>query len=106
LGEVSSEGTRSRGMTIVTAPGAQVVAPADGRVVYAGAFRSYGRIVILDHGGGWTSLVTNMIAVSVNVGDDVAQGAPIGRTGPGAPRVTVELRRAGMPMDIATLISA
>ncbi|MFM6853624.1 MAG: murein hydrolase activator EnvC family protein, partial [Sphingopyxis sp.] len=69
LGEVSSEGTRSRGMTIVTAPGAQVVAPADGRVVYAGAFRSYGRIVILDHGGGWTSLVTSMIAVSVNVGD-------------------------------------
>ena len=105
LGEVSSEGTRSRGLTIQTAPGAQVVAPAGGRIAYAGVFRSYGRIIIIDHGGGWTSLITNMISVSGRVGERVEQGAPIGRAGVNRPTVTVELRRAGQPVDIATLVS-
>jgi len=103
LGELSTEGTRSRGVTIATAAGAQVVAPAAGRVAFAGPFRSYGRIVIIDHGGGWTSLVTDMISVSTQVGENVAQGAPIGRAGPEHPRVTIELRREGRPMDVAAL---
>lgn len=105
LGDVDATGARARGVTIAAAGGAQVVAPAAGRIVYAGNFRSFGRIVIIDHGGGWTSLITNMIAVSGTVGETVAQGAPIGRAGPGRPRITVELRRAGQPVDIATLIS-
>lgn len=105
LGEIIGDGTRSRGLTIATAASAQVVAPAAGRVVYAGPFRSFGRIVIIDHGDGWTSLVTNMIALSCDVGDRVDQGSPIGRAGPGHPRITVELRRAGQPVDIATLVS-
>lgn len=104
LGEVDAVGTRARGLTIATGSGAQIVAPADGRVVYAGLFRSFGRIVIIDHGGGWTSLVTNMVAVSTRVGDMVSQGSPIGRAGPDHPRITVELRRSGQPMDIATLV--
>lgn len=105
LGEVGREGTRSRGLTIAVAPGSQVVAPAAGRVVYSGAFRSYGRIVIIDHGGGWTSLVTNMVAVTARVGETVSQGSPIGRTGPDQPHLTLELRRDGVPIDIATLVS-
>ncbi|QJQ33626.1 peptidoglycan DD-metalloendopeptidase family protein [Sphingomonas lacunae] len=105
LGEVSAEGTRSRGLTIRTAPGAQVVAPAAGRIAYAGEFRSYGRIIIIDHGGGWTSLITNMIALSGQVGERVEQGAPIGRAGVNRPTITVELRRSGQPVDIATLVS-
>lgn len=105
LGEVTGEGARARGLTILAAPGAQIVAPADGRIAYSGVFRSYGRIVIIDHGGGWTSLITNMITVSARVGDVVDQGTPIGRAGPRRPRIAVELRRRGQPMDIAALIS-
>jgi len=105
FGEQGADGTRSRGITIATAPGAQVVAPAAGRIVFAGPFRSYGRIVIIDHGGGWTSLITNMIALSGRVGDRVEQGAPIGRAGVNRPTIMVELRRAGQPVDIATLVS-
>lgn len=105
LGELDGDGARSRGLTIAAPPSAQIVAPAAGRIVFAGEFRTYGRIVIIDHGGGWTSLVTNLIAISAEVGDVVAQGAPIGRAGPDRPRITVELRRAGQPVDIATLIS-
>ena len=105
FGEVASDGTRARGITIATSAGAQVVAPAAGRVVFAGPFRTYGRIVIIDHGGGWTSLITDLLTLNTEVGDRVEQGSPLGRTGPSRPRVTVELRRAGQPIDIATLAS-
>lgn len=105
LGEVSVAGVRSRGLTIATQPGAQVIAPTAGRISYAGEFRGYGRIVIIDHSGGWTTLITNLDIISVGVGDVVGQGAPIGRTGTDRPVVTVELRRAGQPVDISSLVS-
>ena len=105
LGEVSDTGVRARGLTLATGPEAQVVAPTAGRVVYAGRFRRYGNIVILDHGGGWTSLVAGLDAVMVQVGETLIQGAPIGRAPRGdAPRITVELRRQGRPVDLAQLL--
>jgi len=105
MGELSENGVRSRGLTLTTRPGAQVVAPTGGRVVFAGPFKRYGAIVIIDHGKGWTSLVTGLASVSVSVGDRLVQGSPIGRTGSGADvRVTVELRRAGQPVDITALL--
>ncbi|MFM5913600.1 MAG: murein hydrolase activator EnvC family protein [Chakrabartia godavariana] len=104
LGEVSKAGVRARGLTLRTPPQAQVAAPHAGRVVFAGPFKGYGQIVILDHGDGWTSLVTDMATLSVRVGETVIQGSPIGRTGSGAPRVTVELRRGGRPVDITPMI--
>ncbi len=53
-----------------------MIAPRAGRVVYAGNFRSYGRIVILDHGGGWTTLITNFEDIVVPVGRTIPMGAP------------------------------
>ena len=104
LGEPTPSGVRSRGLTIEAQSGAQVVAPADGRVAFAGPYRGYGSILIIEHDGGWTSLVTNLVGISVAVGDTVLQGDPIGRAGPGSPRITVELRRAGKPIDIVALL--
>lgn len=104
LGEVNESGVRSRGVTIAARPGGQVVAPAPGRVGFAGDYRGYGKIVIIDHGGGWVSLLTGMIALSVGVGDTVDAGAPIGRAGSDDSRITVELRRAGRPVDIVAMI--
>ncbi|MBX3594984.1 peptidoglycan DD-metalloendopeptidase family protein [Sphingomonas sp.] len=105
LGEVSDEGVRSRGVTLATWPGAQVVAPTGGRVTYAGRFRRYGNIVILDHGDGWTSLVAGLDRVMVRVGDQLIQGSPLGRVPDTAnPRITVELRRRGRPVDLAQLL--
>lgn len=106
MGEVSETGVRARGLTLATARDAQVVAPTSGRIAYAGAFRGYGNIVIVDHGGGWTSLITNLAAVSVEVGEKVDPGSPIGRAGKRRPRVTVELRRDGQPVNIAPLVAA
>lgn len=105
LGELSATGVRARGVTIACAPEMQAVAPAAGRIIYAAPFRAYGGVVILDHGKGWTSLITGLGAVSVKVGDQVAQGAVIGRApGGDSPRVTIELRRRGQPMDLAQLL--
>ncbi|SDA36541.1 murein hydrolase activator EnvC [Sphingomonas sp. NFR15] len=105
LGELSDAGVRARGLTIATAPAALVVAPAAGKVAYAGRFRSYGTIVILDHGGGWTTLVSGLDAASVAPGARVAQGAVIGTAAKGDdPRVTVELRRRDRAIDMVPLI--
>lgn len=105
LGELSDAGVRSRGVTIAAAADATVVAPAAGRVAYAAPFRGYGTIVILDHGGGWTSLVSGLGLISVKVGESIDQGQPIGRAGEGEdPRVTVELRRRGRAVDMTPLV--
>jgi septal ring factor EnvC (AmiA/AmiB activator) len=106
MGELSATGVRARGLTFVTAPNAPAVAPAAGRIVYAGPFRGYGGVVIVDHGEGWTSLVAGLGGLAIRVGDPVAQGQLIGRAWKsGDPRVTVELRRRGQPMDLAQLLN-
>jgi septal ring factor EnvC (AmiA/AmiB activator) len=104
LGEVSATGIRARGLTIATRPGAQVVAPTGGRIAFAGPYRGYGNIVIVDHGRGWTTLITSLSALDVRVGDAVDQGSPVGKAGPVRPTITVELRKMGQPVDIARLI--
>lgn len=105
LGELSDTGVRARGLTLATAPGAEIVAPTAGRVIYAGRFRRYGNIVIVDHGGGWTSLIAGLDTMLVKVGDPLSQGSTIGRAPRrDAPRVTIELRRQGRPVDLAQLL--
>ena len=73
---------------------------------YAGRYRGFGTIVILDHGDGWMSLLTHLDTASVAVGDALVQGAPVGKAGAGRPMVTVELRRNGQPVDIGDLVSS
>jgi septal ring factor EnvC (AmiA/AmiB activator) len=105
FGEISDAGVRSRGLAFAVAPGALVVAPAGGRVRYVAPFRGYGIIVVIDHADGWTSLVTGLGRPAVRPGDSVAMGASLGRATIGDdPRVTVELRRRGRPVDAAALI--
>ncbi len=103
MGEVSATGVRARGLTIATRPGAQVVAPTSGRVAFAGPFRGYADIVVLDHGLGWTTLITGLAMLDVKTGDDLDRGAPVGRAGVDHPTVTIELRRRGQPVDIAKI---
>ncbi|MXO70565.1 murein hydrolase activator EnvC family protein [Alteraurantiacibacter buctensis] len=93
------DGTLSQGLTLAPAANAQVVAPAAGRVAYAGPYRGYGQIVIVEHPGGWTSLVTGLARSDVAVGAELVGGAPIGVAGPGRPTITLELRRGGQPVN-------
>ncbi len=104
LGELSPSGYRARGLTILAAEGADVIAPAAGRVTFAGPYRSFRVIVIIDHGKGWTSLLTGMADAAVTKGETIDQGESIGATGSAPSAITVELRRRGRPMDIAALL--
>lgn len=107
MGEISSSGVRARGLTISTQPDAQVIAPADGRIAFAGPYKGFGQIVIIDHGGGWASLVTDLAHISARVGQAVSQGEPLGAAGSTThPTVTVELRRQGRPVDIVAMTGA
>ncbi|MGU3390042.1 murein hydrolase activator EnvC family protein [Sphingomonas sp. M1A8_2b] len=102
--EISDSGVRSRGLTFATVPSARVVAPAAGTIRYARRFRDYGVIVIIDHADGWTSLITGLAATAAKPGDRVAMGAPLGIAPREDPRIIVELRRQGRPVDAASLI--
>ena len=95
---------RSIGVTLAPVAAAQVVAPAAGRIAFAGDYRGYGRIVIIDHDGGWTSLITNLGRLDVAVAANVVQGSPLGLAGPGRPTVTIELRKDGIPVNPLGLI--
>jgi septal ring factor EnvC (AmiA/AmiB activator) len=78
LGAVNDSGVRSRGLTLATVRGTRVAAPADATVRFSGPFRDYDGVVILDHGGGWTSLIVNVSSPlkpgdKVNLGDSLGQ---------------------------------
>lgn len=103
FGEVLPSGSRSRGVTIEARSGALVVAPAAGRVSFAGLYRRYGVIAIVDHGGGHVSLITGLSGHIARIGDRVVQGSPIGRAGGAG--VTVELRRDGEPVDVSQFVA-
>jgi septal ring factor EnvC (AmiA/AmiB activator) len=99
FGAVSEGGLVSSGLALTPRPGAQVIAPASGRVAFAGPYRGYERIVIIEHDGGWTSLVTGLARTDVAVGEELVAGAPLGVAAIDSPLVTLELRRDGEPVN-------
>jgi murein hydrolase activator len=99
FGTARESGQRNTGVTLAPVAGAQVVAPASGRVAFAGAYRGFGRIVIIEHDGGWTSLVTGLARVDVTIGQGLIAGSPIGVAGKRGEPVTIELRRDGSPVN-------
>ena len=99
FGSVSDNGVRSRGLTIATARGANLVAPAAGTILFAGPYRSQDGIIIIDHGDGWKSLILNA-ATDLAKGARVRPGDPIGRAlGP----IGVELSRNGQHLSPALI---
>lgn len=104
-------GGTERGVTIATASGAVVTAPADGWVAFAGPFRSYRNVLILNTGGGYHIVLIGMEKVSVDVGQFVLTGEPVATmpvsaggaaTAPdiaGRPSLYVEFRKDGAPID-------
>jgi septal ring factor EnvC (AmiA/AmiB activator) len=106
FGEAPPGQPRSRGIALAVRQGAQAVAPAPGRVVFAGPYRGYGSIVIIEHSGGWTSLITGLAQLDARVGDRMVSGSPLGITGGGRPVITLELRRNGEPVNPLEYIKA
>lgn len=101
-GEAIDGGGSSRGMSIAARPSAQVVAPFDGRIAFAGPFRGYGDILIIEHSDGYHTLLAGLDRIYVIVDQWVLSGEPVGVMS-GAensePRLYVELRRNGTPIN-------
>jgi septal ring factor EnvC (AmiA/AmiB activator) len=75
-------------------------------VAYAGPFPGYGEILIIVHGGGWTTTITRLASLEVKLGDVVRASQYLGRAEARNPNVGVELRRNGRPFPIAPLVAA
>lgn len=105
FGELSENGYRERGVLMSLAPAATIQAPASGIVNYAGDYRNFGRIVIIEHGGGWATLITNMASLSVSKGDKIEQNGEVGTAKSRDNEILIELRRNNRPMDILALVS-
>ncbi|MFZ3361261.1 MAG: peptidoglycan DD-metalloendopeptidase family protein, partial [Xanthobacteraceae bacterium] len=104
-------GGTQKGLSIAARPGAEITAPCDGWVVYAGPFRSYGQLLILNAGGGYHVLLAGMDRISVDLGQFVLTGEPVAvmgaatqatatpSTGAKEPVLYVEFRKDGAPID-------
>jgi septal ring factor EnvC (AmiA/AmiB activator) len=111
FGGSDGAGGAEKGISLATKAGAQVTTPCDGWVVYAGPFRSYGQLLILNAGGGYHVLIAGMERISVNIGQFVLTGEPVatmGKTSQVAsilattasqPVLYVEFRKDGTPID-------
>ncbi|HEY4191756.1 MAG TPA: murein hydrolase activator EnvC [Mesorhizobium sp.] len=114
FGADDGNGMAMLGDMVATQSGSIVTAPADGKVLYAGPFRSYGQLLILDAGDGYHVVLAGMTRLNVASGQSVLAGEPIGAMGEArvasasasldensTPELYVEFRKDGKPVDPA-----
>ncbi|RWD29638.1 MAG: hypothetical protein EOS22_08480 [Mesorhizobium sp.] len=112
FGADDGNGAVMQGDMVATQSGAIVTAPADGNVLYAGPFRSYGQLLILNAGDGYHVVLAGMSRISVATGQSVLAGEPVGamgearvastsasQNGNATPELYVEFRKDGKPVD-------
>ena len=113
FGDEDGFGGKTKGIYIATRVGAQVVTPADAHVEFAGPFRSYGELLILDAGDGYHLLLAGLGKISIGTGEFVRAGEPVGLMGASAapgtlmgdrvqenrPVLYIEFRKGGDTVD-------
>jgi murein hydrolase activator len=109
FGDADASGSPLKGISLQTRGEARITAPADGWVVYAGPFRSYGQLLIINAGGGYHILLAGMSRIDVSLGQFVLAGEPVAEMGKTAaesqgkdssrPVLYVEFRKDGRPID-------
>lgn len=110
FGEKTQFGSQSKGLVIETRQGGQVVSPSDGWIVYAGEFRSYGQLLIINAGGGYHILLAGLSQIDAQLGQFVLAGEPVGvmstaaksspaRAQDNAPVLYIEFRKDQRPID-------
>lgn len=115
FGDDDGLGGTIRGLAVATRTGAQVTAPVAGNIEFAGPFRSYGQLLILNAGGGYHILLAGMTDIGAETGDFVRAGEPVGTMGSdpspatligeqvqdGSPVLYIEFRKNGEAIDSA-----
>jgi murein hydrolase activator len=98
FGASDGAGGTQKGLSIATHSGSEITAPCDGWVVYAGPFRSYGQLLILNAGGGYHVLLAGMERISVDLGQFVLTGEPVAVMGGGSQVSTAVATGAKLPV--------
>lgn len=111
FGEDDGTGLQSRGISIATRRDTPVTSPCDGSVIFAGPFRSYGKLLIINGGGGYHVVLAGLDRVDVGPGQFVLAGEPVGTMGAkgmasmkpddggGRPVLYVEFRKDSASID-------
>ena len=107
FGDTTANGRKSQGVVIQTRPGAHITSPSDGWIVYAGEFRSYGQLLIINAGAGYHVLLAGLCHIDAQLGQFVLAGEPVGNMSSAlagavqdnAPVLYVEFRKEGRPID-------
>jgi len=112
FGAADGVGGTTRGISVRTRAGAIVSAPSDAWVMYAGPFRSFGQLLILNAGGGYYLLLAGMTRIDVTLNQFVLAGEPLAvmgesaaaaesvvGAGNGEPVLYIEFRKDGVSID-------
>jgi murein hydrolase activator len=107
FGDRLPSGKTAQGSLIETRHAAQVTSPSDGWVAFAGEFRSFGQVLIINGGGGYNVVLTGLSQIDVQIGQFVLGGEPVGtmsaapkgKVQGNAPVLYVEFRKDGRPVD-------
>ena len=112
FGSNDLSGGSEKGISIGTPPSATVASPADGAVVFSGRYRSYGQLLIINAGGGYTVTLAGMDRINVTAGQFVLAGEPVAVMGDGSTRTAaaaaigatqpvlyIEFRKDGSAID-------
>ncbi len=117
-GQAIANGRIHKGLTIETTALAQVIAPFEGKIVFSGPFRGYGQLLIIEHTGGYHTLLAGMARIDATVGQWFLVGEPVGVMGRAKqvsakgrrrvqrPALYVEFRRKGQPIDPLAWLAA
>jgi septal ring factor EnvC (AmiA/AmiB activator) len=89
FGDDDGLGAKLRGLAVATRSAAQIISPVDGKVEFAGSFRSYGQLLIVNAGDGYLVLLAGMRQISAEIGQTIRAGEPVGIMGDGPSSVTL-----------------
>jgi septal ring factor EnvC (AmiA/AmiB activator) len=118
FGSSDGMGGHLAGIHLKTRAGAQVTSPCDGKIMFSGTFRGYGKMLIIAANGGYHILLAGLSKVDGAVGQVVLAGEPVGRMGAGSQlregrlqgtvgeRLYIEFRRDNVPVDPAPWFAA
>ena len=100
VSQISAAARDGERAVMQTRPGAQVIAPFDGVVLFAGPFKGYGNLLIIEHGDGYHSLLSGLERLDVGVGQNVLTGEPVGiMSTEGPQKLYIEFRKEGQPVN-------
>ena len=99
FGTATISGGHTKGMTLTTRANAQVITPFDGLVLFAGPFKNYRHLLIIDNGDNYVTLLAGMGSINVSVGQELVAGEPVAKMDSSNKNLYIEIRKEGIAID-------